>query len=188
MRDARVGGSGRTDDGVRRAADDPMVTVDRLRKLRADRASGRVTHEQFVEQRHHLLDRRHRDLPYAGPERRRSGSRGDHRCEWCAATDAEVVPARLVAGGELLVDGVRLCHFCARLVSLEDRVYEVSDEPSVLVTFLHEVHRRRTVRRLQDAAGARSGRRSGDRVASHAARAVDLDLTVERLRERPIEP
>lgn len=47
------------------------LMVDRLLRLRADRASGRLTPAQFVEQRLDLLERRRGDLPFAGPDRRR---------------------------------------------------------------------------------------------------------------------
>ena len=150
-----------------RAAEDRMATVDRLRKLRADRAAGRVTDEEFVEQRHHLLDRRRQDLPYSGPERRRSRPGGHGRCEWCTVVEAEVVPAQLVAGGRLLVDGVRLCTSCTGLVSLEEGMYAVTAEASVVVTFLTEIYRRRAALRVEGVVEQqRQGRRSTDRAGS----------------------
>ena len=144
-------------------AHDVMATVDRLRKLRADLASGRVTGAEFVEQRHHILDRRHLDLPHIGPERRRGRGGGHGRCEWCSAPTGDVIPVQLVAGGRLLIDGVRLCACCARLVSLEEHVYAVTSQASVAVTFLTEVYRRRARARAEDAGEQRRyGRRSGD--------------------------
>ena len=47
------------------------LMVDRLLRLRADQASGRLSRAEFVERRLHLLDRRQADLPYDGPDRRR---------------------------------------------------------------------------------------------------------------------
>ena len=47
------------------------LMVDRLLRLRADQASGRLSRAQFVEQRTHLLDRRREDRPFSGPDRRR---------------------------------------------------------------------------------------------------------------------
>ena len=147
-----------------RAVEDRMATVDRLRRLRADRAAGRVSDEEFVEQRHHLLDRRRQDLPYSGPERRRSRPGGHGRCEWCTVEPADIVPAQLVAAGRLLVDGVRLCTSCTGLVSLEEGMYAVTAEPSVVVTFLTEIYRRRAALRVADAdEQRRDGRRSTDR-------------------------
>lgn len=153
------------------AVEERMATVDRLRRLRADRAAGRVTDEEFVEQRHHLLDRRRQDLPYSGPERRRSRRGGDGRCEWCTIAQAEVVPAQLVAGGRLLIDGVRLCTSCTGLVSLEEGMYAVTAEPSVVVTFLTEIYRRRAALRVEGAEEQRrQGRRSTDVPATERER------------------
>lgn len=158
-----------------------MVTVDRLRKLRADLAAGRVTGAEFVERRHQLLDRRHLDLPHIGPERRRGMPGGQARCEWCSVPTAAVVPAQLVAGGRLLIDGVRLCACCARLVSLEEHVYAVTSQPSVAVTFLTEVYRRRARARTDDAADRRRhGRRSSDRPGD-----VTIDLRDQPVNARP---
>lgn len=169
--------------------EDPMVTVDRLRKLRADLASGRVTGSEFVEQRHHLLDRRHLDLPHIGPERRQGRPGGLARCEWCSAPTADVIPAQLVAGGRLLVDGVRLCTCCARLVSLEEHVYAVTSQPSVAVTFLTEVYRRRARARSEDAAAQRlQGRRSTDRRDEDQRREVAIDLRETAVEEGSAGP
>ena len=69
---ARAGGAALAPDLADTAAvAASRLMVDRLLRLRADRASGRLTPAQFVEQRLHLLDRRREDVPFAGPDRRR---------------------------------------------------------------------------------------------------------------------